>query len=191
MRFLKVGQFALSFYKVMETKELSQKVYDIVVDEVDRIYPKFMKRVNDIDIDYFEGIIRDSEKLPKELNFELRDKVLDDVRLYAMQLLEESGIRNRIENLMKDIDEETAKEVLGHAKEKLREYAAASSFLNGSSTFMEEDLQKLYTDAKKQDLWERITQNNKADVIKFHHALMDMTYEQCKDLLYGCIESFL
>lgn len=43
MRFLKVGQFALSFYKVMETKELSQKVYDIVVDEVDRIYPKFMK----------------------------------------------------------------------------------------------------------------------------------------------------
>lgn len=175
----------------METKELSQKVYDIVVNEVDRIYPKFMKWVNDIDIDYFEEITRDSEELPEELNFGLRDKVLDDVRQYAMQLLEESGIRNRIENLMKGIDEATAKEVFDHAKEKLREYASASSFLNGSSAFTEEDLQKLYTDAKKQDLWERITQNNKADVIKFHHALLNKTYEQCKDLLYGCIESFL
>ena len=175
----------------METKELSQKVYGIVVDEVERIYPMFMKRVNDIDIDYFDEITRDSEELPKELNFELRDKVLDDVRQYAMQLLEESVIRNRMESLMKGIDEATAKEVLDHAKEKLREYASASSILNGSSVFTEENLQKLYIDAKKQDLWERITQNNKADVIKFHHALMDKTYEQCKDLLYGCIESFL
>lgn len=175
----------------METKELSQKVYNIVVDEVDKIYPKFMKRVNDIDIDYFEEITRDSEELPKELNFELRDKVLDDVRQYAMQLLEESDIRNRIESLMKGVDEATAKEVLDHVKEKLREYASASSFLNGSSDFTEEDLQKLYIDAKKLDFWERITQNNKADIIKFHHALIDKTYEQCKDLLYGCIESFL
>lgn len=178
-------------YMIMETNELSQKLYDIVVDEVDRIYPKFMKRVNDIDIDYFEEITRDSEEMPKELNFELRDKVLDDVRQYAMQLLEESGIRNRIGNLMKGIDEASAKEALDHAKENLREYAYASSFLNGSSAFTEEHLQKLYSDAQKRDLWERITQNNKEDVIKFHHALMDKTYEQCKDLLYGCIESFL
>ena len=175
----------------METKELSQKVYGIVVDEVERIYPMFMKRVNDIDIDYFDEITRDSEELPKELNFELRDKVLDDVRQYAMQLLEESGIRNRVGNLMKDVDATTAKEVLDNAKEKLREYAYASSILNGSSDITEEYLQQLYTDAKKRDLWERITQNNKADVIKFHHALMDKTYEQCKDLLYGCIESFI
>ena len=175
----------------METKELSQKVYGIVVDEVERIYPMFMKRVNDIDIDYFDEITRDSEELPKELNFELRDKVLDDVRQYAMQLLEESGIRNRVGNLMKDVDATTAKEVLDNAKEKLREYSYASSILNGSSDITEEYLQQLYTDAKKRDLWERITQNNKADVIKFHHALMDKTYEQCKDLLYGCIESFI
>ena len=175
----------------METKELSKEVYGIVVDEVERIYPTFMKRVNDIDIDYFDEITRDSEELPKELNFELRDKVLDDVRQYAMQLLEESGIRNRVGNLMKDVDAATAKEVLDNAKEKLREYAYASSILNGSSDITEEYLQQLYTDAKKRDLWERITQNNKADVIRFHHALMDKTYEQCKDLLYGCIESFL
>ena len=175
----------------METKELSKEVYGIVVDEVERIYPTFMKRVNDIDIDYFDEITRDSEELPKGLNFELRDKVLDDVRQYAMQLLEESGVRNRVGNLMKDVDAATAKEVLDNAKEKLREYAYASSILNGSSDITEEYLQKVYTDAKKRDLWERITQNNKADVIKFHHALMDKTYEQCKDLLYGCIESFI
>ena len=93
----------------METKELSQRIYDIVVDEVDAIYPRFMKCVNNIDVDYFEGITRDSEEMPTELNFELRDKVLDDVRQYAMQLLEMSGIRSKIEYLTKDVDAATMK----------------------------------------------------------------------------------
>ena len=175
----------------METRDLSQKIYDIVVDEVDALYPQFMKRVNDIDIDYFENITRDSEEMPAELNFELRDKVLDGVRQYAVQLLEGSNIRNRIEYLTKVIDAETLKEALGNAKIMLRNYVYASSFLNGGSDITEEVLQELYTDAKKRDLWELITQNNKEDVIEFHHALMNKTYEQCKDVLYDSIESFL
>jgi hypothetical protein len=175
----------------METKELSQSIYDIVTGEVDAIYPLYMKRVNDIDIDYFEGITRDSEEMPKELNFELRDKVLDDVRLYAMQLLENSNIRSRIESLTKDIDAETTKEALENVQKMLRDYVYASSILNGSSDMTEEELQKIYANAQKRDLWERITQNNKKDVIEFHHALMNKTYEQCKDVLYDSIESFL
>ena len=175
----------------METRDLSQKIYDIVVDEVDSLYPQFMKRVNDIDIDYFENITRDSEEMPAELNFELRDKVLDDVRQYAMQLLEGANIRRRIDYLIKGIDAATIKEALGNAKIMLRSYVYACSFLNGGSDITEEVLQELYTDAKKRDLWERITQNNKKDVIEFHHALMNKTYEQCKDVLYDSIESFL
>lgn len=31
----------------------SHAIYDIVVREVDAIYPRFMKKVNDIDLDYF------------------------------------------------------------------------------------------------------------------------------------------
>lgn len=175
----------------METRELSQNIYDIVVDEVDALYPQFMKRVNDIDIDYFEDITRDSEEMPVELNFELRDKVLDDVRQYAMQLLEGSNIRSRIDYLIKGIDAATIKEALGKAKIVLRSYVYASSFLNGGSDITEEELKELYIDAKKRDLWERITQNNKKDVIEFHHALMNKTYEQCKDVLYDSIEAFL
>lgn len=175
----------------METNELSQLIYNIVVDEVEAIYPLFMKRVNDIDVDYFEDITRDSEEMPMELNFELRDKVLDDVRLYAMQLLENSNIRSRIESLTKDIDAETTKEALENVQKMLRDYVYASSILNGSSDMTEEELQKIYADAQKRDLWERITQNNKKDVIEFHHALMNKTYEQCKDVLYESIESFL
>ena len=175
----------------MEAKELSQRISDSVVDKVDAIYPQFMKRVNNIDLDYFEEITRDSEEIPMELNFELRDKILDDVRQYAIQLLNESGIRDRINEIMKDVDSVTAKEAFDRAKEKLRDYVYASSILNGSSNFTEEELEKMYTEAQKRDLWERITQNNKSDVIRFHHALMDKTYEQCKDVLYGSIESFV
>lgn len=175
----------------MEAKELSQRISDSVVDKVDAIYPQFMKRVNNIDLDYFEEITRDSEEIPMELNFELRDKILDDVRQYAIQLLNESGIRDRINEIMKDVDSVTAKEAFDRAKEKLRDYVYASSILNGSSNITEEELEKMYTEAQKRDLWERITQNNKSDVIRFHHALMDKTYEQCKDVLYGSIESFV
>ena len=175
----------------METSELSKRIYDAVVEEVETIYPQFMKRVNNIDLDYFEDIVRDSEEMPKELNFELREKVLDDVRLYVMQLLEKSNIKRRIDAIIQDVDADTAREVFEQAKELIRSYVYVCSLFNGSSDFTEEELQKMYMDAKKRDLWERIVGNNKNDVIGFHHALMDKTYEQSKDVLYGCIESFL
>jgi len=175
----------------METRELSKIIYSVVLEEVEAIYPQFMKRVNNIDLDYFEDIVRDSEEMPKELNFELREKVLDDVKQYAMQLLEKSNIKRRIDTIMQDVDADTARAVFEQSKELIRSYVYASSILNGSSDFTEEELQKMYTDAKKRDLWERIAGNNKSDVIGFHHALMDKTYEQSKDVLYGCITSFL
>jgi hypothetical protein len=175
----------------METKELSKRIYDIVVEDVETIYPQFMKRVNDIDLDYFEDIVRDSEEIPKELNFELRDKVLDDMKHYAMQLLETSNIKRRINAIMQDVNADTAREAFEQAKGLIRSYVYACSILNGSSVFTEEELQKMYSDAQKRDLWERLTQSNKSDIIGFHHALMDKTYEQSKDVLYGCIESFM
>jgi hypothetical protein len=175
----------------METRELSKRIYDILVEEVEVIYPQFMKRVNNIDLDYFENIVRDSEDIPKELNFELRDKVLDDVKIYAMQLLKESNIMGRIDAIMKDVDQDTAKDVFEQAKRLIRSYVYASSILNGSSDITEGELKKMYTEAQKRDLWERIIGNNKNDIIKFHHALMDKTYEQCKDIMYECVESFL
>lgn len=175
----------------MKTSDLGQRIYDVVSEEVDAIYPQFMKRVNDIDLNYFEGVLTYSEQLPKELNFELRDKVLDDIKQYAMKLLEGSNIKTRLEVICKDIDAAQSSEVRDYVKGLIHSYVYASSVLNGSSHYSEEELKELYTDAKKRDLWERITQNNKYDVIKFHHALMDKTYEQCKDVLYGCLESFL
>lgn len=175
----------------MDTKDLSQKIYNIVADEVDAIYPEFMRRVNDIDIDYFEDIVRDSEIIPKELNFELRDKILDDIKKFAIQLLEESNIKERIDALMKDADEATAKAALNDARKLIRDHVYARSILNGSSNITEEELQEMHKEAKKQDLWERITQNNKKDIIRFHHALMNNTYEQCKDILYESVDSFL
>ena len=175
----------------METRELGRSIYNVVVEEVETIYPQFMKRVNNIDLDYFEDIVRDSEEMPKELNFELREKVLDDVKKYAMQLFEESSIKRKIDAIMQDVDADTARAAFEQAKKLIRNYVYVSSVLNGSSDFTDEELQKMYTDAKKRDLWERITGNNKSDIIGFHHALMDKTYEQSKDVLYGCIESFI
>ena len=175
----------------MEARDLSQEIYHLVVRNVEAIYPQFMKRVNDIDIDYFEDITRDSEDLPEELNFELRDKVLDDIKQYAIQLLEDTNIKGQVAAILQDADEATAKEAMMSARGEIRSYVDAYSAFNGSSDITEEELQKMFTEAKKRNIWERITQSNKADVIAFHHALMDKTYEQCKDVLYSSIDSFL
>ena len=35
----------------MNTRESGQRIYDVIKEEVDAIYPQFMKRVNDIDLD--------------------------------------------------------------------------------------------------------------------------------------------
>ena len=175
----------------MDTKKISQSIYDIVAKEVDALYPQFMKRVNDIDIDYFEDIVRDSEVIPKELNLGLRDKVLDDVNQYAMQLLEGSNIKDQITAMMGGTNASTAKKAFDGAKELIRDYVYTGCLLNGSPNITEQELQKKYKDAKKRDLWELIMRNNKKDVIEFHHALMDSTYEQCKDVLYNNIISFL
>lgn len=175
----------------MDTRDLSQRLYDFVVDGVDAIYPQFMKKVNDIDVDYFEDIARDLEEIPKELNFELRDKVLEDLKQYAMQLLEESNIKRRIKEVMEESDETTAETAIEQTRKMLHSYIYASSILNGGSDITEDDLQRMYSEAKKQDLWERIVGSNKKDITEFHHALMNKTYEQCKDVLYSCIESYL
>jgi hypothetical protein len=175
----------------MENTLFSHAIYDIVVREVDAIYPRFLKKVNDIDLDYFENITRDSEVPPKELNFELRDKVIEDLRQYAMQLIEQSNIKERIRALLKNADEANAKQAVKDAREMLHSYSYLSCILNGNSYFTEEELQQLYTAANRRNLWERITQTNKNDVIEFHHALMDKTYEQCKDIFYSCLESFM
>lgn len=176
---------------MMEKIDYGKCIYDIVVSEVDAIYPQFMKRVNDIDIVYFEDITHDTELLPMELNFELRDKVVEDIRQYAMKLLEKSNIKRRIKAILKDTDVANANQAIEDSKAKLRSYINVSSFLNGSSFFTEVELQKLYEAANKRNLWERITQTNKNDVVEFYHALMNKTYEQSKDILYGCIESFM
>lgn len=175
----------------MEKSDISQGIFNIVVSEVEAIYPQFMKRVNDIDIDYFEDITHDSEVPPENLSFELRDKIFEDIRQYAMQLLAMSNIKMRIKAVLKDLDVTNAKQAIEDSRKKLRSYIKLCSFLNGSSCFTEEDLQKLYKAANKRNLWERITQTNKSDVIEFYHALMEKTYEQCKNILYECVESFI
>ena len=175
----------------MEATDLSRRICDVVMDRVNALYPQFLKRVNDIDVDYFDKIACDSEKIPEELNLGLRDKVLADMRKYAMELLEASDIKSQVDEMTKDTDQTIRKEVLDEVKQHLREFAHLSSGFNGSSVYTEEILQEMYADAKKRDLWERVTRTNKNDVIEFHHALMDKTYEQCKDVLYECVESLL
>ena len=52
-------------------------------------------------------------------------------------------------------------------------------------------MQKLYRKAKRRSLVERIRQNNEEDVINFHHALMQKTAGECKELIETRIMRFI
>lgn len=106
-------------------------------------------------------------------------------------MIEQSGINVKINAVIKDVDADTASEAISYAKELICDFVYTKSLLNGSATLTEDELQRMYIKAQRRNLWERITKNNKSDVIKFHHALMNDTYERCKDVLYESIESYL
>ena len=75
-----------------EAKRVSEAIFQTIVSEVvtgeSAPYQYLIKKVNDIDVDYFENITRDEETLSPELNMELKSRVVErfkeeTARLYA------------------------------------------------------------------------------------------------------------
>ena len=161
-----------------------------LISEESSPYHQMIKKMNDIDSDYFDKIPAWTEQLPSELDFKLKDDILKDFGKLADELLGQE-LKSRCLNQL--IEE--WRSVPNHENENrgtITEGSMASITQFATLYFNrenpcpkvdEETLQKKYNKAKRRGLFERIGQTNNADVIDFHHALMYKTIWECKELI--------
>ncbi len=161
-------------------------------------FNKMAKKLYDIDVDYFEKVPAWTERISSELAFQLKDDVLSDFGGLADNLLNRE-LKDRILGELNDCwNSATDKEcddrgkAAGNALAYIRESAPLYfDQFKPCPEINEDDLQKLYRKAKRRSLVERIRQNNEEDVIIFHHALMQKTAWECKELIETRIMRFI
>ena len=159
-------------------------------------YQHMMRKVNAIDTDYFESITRDENILSPELNLELKDKVLNDIDEQTNRLLFDSDLMEQIladvqSRLEEEGNLETSQQTLTNTAQELRKYAQDRLLFIPTPKYEDEELNRLYEQAKKVTLLEHIMQNNRKDIIDFYHALMDRTEWECKALVERKTSQFL
>lgn len=179
---------------------MNQKAFTNIISTVITLpnspYQRMISKVNAIDTDYFEPITRDENILSPELNLELKDKVLNDIDEQANRLFFDSDlmgqiladIRNRLEE---EGNIETSQQTLTNTAQELRKYAQERLLFIPTPKYEDEELNRLYEQAKKVTLLEHILQNNRTDIIAFYRALMDRTEWECKALVERKTSQFL
>ena len=153
-------------------------------------YHQMIKKMNDIDSDYFDKIPACTEQLPSELDFQLKDNILKDFGKLADELLGQELKSKCLNQLIKEWrsvpnhDNENRETLVKDTMASIKQIATLYfSRENPCPKVDEETLQRKYKKAKRRSLGERIIQSNNADVIDFHHALMYKTVWECKELI--------
>lgn len=160
----------------------------IIYDEASP-YHQMMKKLYDIDVDYFDKIPAWTERIPTRLDFRLKSDILADFNALADQLLNQE-LKSRLtekllEGLHSDsgncvISESEVRDTFGSLKLMIPVYFNQTK---PCPEVEEAELQKKYRKAKFRSLWERITRTNGGDVFGFHQALMYRTVWECKALI--------
>lgn len=168
-------------------EKLCNEIIDYVIDEVVRDgnspYNMLLRKVNDIDVDYFENISRDQEQLSDELSVELKDKVIVQFAIMADDLFLNSTLAARLSAAVRDKAEGSSPHLLECVKKALQQYAADRLKFIPAPQATSKDLNKMFIAAKEVTLAERFLRNNKADVIEFYHALLQATVYDCRKLI--------
>ena len=169
-----------------------------IVRDAESPYQRLMKKVNDIDINYFEDLPRDTERLAPELNLELKERVKDDFKALTSELLSDTLLEDRLVNAIRQ-EVEDFKPFIGDAptqtslKDVMQQVhnnvVAAVTTL--PCDISEAELQEKYNLAKERTLLEWVMNDNKADIINFYHALMNRTVWECKEILEEAIIKFV
>lgn len=169
--------------------QFSTILFTNIISEESSPYHQMIKKMNDIDSDYFEKIPAWTEQLPSELDFQLKDNILKDFGKLADEVLGQE-LKSKCMDLLigewKSIPnhDENRETLFEGAMASIKQFATLYfSRENPCPKVDEEALQRKYKKAKRRSLGERIIQSNNADVIDFHHALMNKTVWECKELI--------
>lgn len=187
----------MSTFKFLGSQFSSILFTNIISEELSP-YHQIIKKMNDIDTDYFDKIPAWTEQLPSELDFQLKDNILKNFGKLADELLGQELKSKCIDLLIgkwKSIPnhEDENREIIAEGTmASIKQFATLYfSRENPCPKVDEETLLKKYKKAKRRGLFERIGQTNNTDVIEFHHALMYKTVCECKELIENRTISFI
>ena len=169
----------------------------VLYDEVSP-YRLMTKKLNDIDIDYFEGAVPLGKTVDKEIEIDIKHRILNDFVTYGNELL-----TNRAQTIEKVVVQNVRKLVAGYSdrSKALRDlntsFGQMHQFVRKQLCFVpipmydNAELQELYAAAKRVTLLERVTGGNDKDVIKYYHALIEHCVWACRMLLRRRAGQFL
>ena len=166
-------------------------LFNTVIYEEISPYHQLLKKLYDIDVDYFEKVPAWTERIPSKLDFKLKNDIVTDFNKLADQLLDQE-LKNQLVQELNfgniDVTEKDVKDALESLK------SMAPLYFNKAKPcphIEEKELRKLYHKAKRRSFWERIFRSNSNDVYDFHQALMHRTVWECKELIESRTLSFV
>lgn len=184
----------------MDKQILFNKIASPVLYDDESPYKLMTKKLNDIDIDYFEKI--DATPLGKTLDDSLglgvKKQIVDDFVAYGNTLISENA--DRIERqIVQDVkhlvesqpDTAEALEALREAMEDMRSFVRKQLCFVPIPKYDNAELRELYAAAQKVTLLERVTGSNDKDVIRYYHALIEHTVWACRMLMRRRAGQFL
>lgn len=177
-------------------------------------YHELNKKLYDID-SYFKNIPTDTEKLPRNLNLELRDRVVNDFKAQIEFYFGQSTaahlfntIKQTVQTKCPDAERWAIADACDRAKQEVRDNV--TQLFNYEPTeqekpfyqhdkhyakISESELRQRYENAKQRTLAERFSKINKTDVMVFHRALVNKTFWDCRQLfkekIIGLVETVL
>ena len=168
-----------------------------VIYNADSPYKQMTKKLNDIDIAYFQEGLPLGNRLDESIKIEIKKRIVNDFTTYGRQLYESSdAIRQQIianvrQAVGKYPDLPSALADLSKAMEMMHLFVRKQLGFVPIPMYNSAELRELYAAAQKVTLVERVTGGNAKDVIVYYHALIEHTAWVCRMLTRRRASQFL
>lgn len=169
-----------------------------VLYDNDSPYRLMTKKLNDIDIDYFQDSVVLGKALDDSLKLELKKRIVDDFVAYGNTLIAEKAkeierqivldVRLKIET---SPNSTMALDALKEAFEYMHSFVRKQLCFVPIPMYDNAELRDLYSAAQKITLLEKVTGGNDKDVIRYYHALIEHTVWACRMLMRRKTGQFL
>lgn len=153
-------------------------------------YKLMTQKLNDIDIDYFEGTLPLGQMVDKEIEIEIKHRILNDFTAYGNELLasrtksiEEEVIINIRKIVAKYDDREEALHDLKETFKYIQNFVRNQLDFVPIPIYSDAELNELHVAAKRLTLFEKVMDRNDKDVINYYHALIENCVWTCRKLL--------
>ena len=163
-----------------------------VLDQYDSPYRTLLRKVNNIDVEYFDHIDLNSEVLNPQLTLDAKEKIINDVQALAdniltselaQKLATEINLKLQKKN-NPNFDEQLLKKTIFSLNHDIIDlHDSYLAYSTEPSSYDNNNLQKLFKKAQEITWLESILNTNKEDIKDFHDSLMNNIFWECKKLI--------